>query len=165
VWEACYGSRVFGLGMLEILVIAGLAVLLFPPKELPKLARGIARMYGTVRRTADEFKRAIMVDEDLRNPLDEVKEVYDEARWEVRRTEQDARRELAKAKLEARIKARNERVAGRQVSNSAELEDDVPEQVEPVSAPVAPAPPTVPPPPATGAPKGADGEGSREGAA
>jgi len=35
---------VFGLGMMEIGLIIALAVMLFPPKELPKLARSIARL-------------------------------------------------------------------------------------------------------------------------
>ncbi len=176
--KACYGSRVFGLGMLEIFVIVGLAVLLFPPKELPKLARGVARIYGTVRRTADEFKTALLHDEDLREPFDEVKEVYDEARWEVRKVKDDARRELAKTKLEARISARKRKVEDKQVSRSAvvansEPQDDVPDQarpaeaevaVEPVEA-VAPPPPIIKRPPSVVAPGASSDIGSREGVA
>ena len=132
-------------------------------KERPKLARGIARMYGTVRRTADEFKRALMVDEDLRSPIDEVREVYDEARWEVKRTEEQARRELAKAKLEARIKARKEKVAARQVANSEPI--DEPEPADGATPAAAPPPPVVPPPPATAAADEGGDDESREGAA
>lgn len=100
---ACYGSAVFGLGMMEIGLIIALAVMLFPPTELPKLARSIARMYGQVRKTADDFRNAILQDEDLRAPIDEIKNVYDEARGEVRDAERLARQQLAKAQMDLRM--------------------------------------------------------------
>lgn len=94
---------VFGLGMMEIGLIIALAVMLFPPTELPKLARSIARMYGQVRKTADDFRNAILQDEDLRSPIDEIKSVYDEARGEVRDAERLARQQLAKAQMDLRM--------------------------------------------------------------
>jgi vacuolar-type H+-ATPase subunit H len=94
---------VFGLGMMEIGLIIALAVMLFPPTELPKLARSIARVYGQVRKTADDFRNAILNDEDLRNPIDEIKGVYEEARGEVRDAERKARQQLAKAQMELRM--------------------------------------------------------------
>jgi Sec-independent protein translocase protein TatA len=94
---------VFGLGMMEIGLIIALAVMLFPPTELPKLARSIARMYGQVRKTADDFRNAILQDEDLRAPIDEIKNVYDEARGEVRDAERLARQQLAKAQMDLRM--------------------------------------------------------------
>jgi Sec-independent protein translocase protein TatA len=94
---------VFGLGMMEIGLIIALAVMLFPPTELPKLARSIARIYGQVRKTADDFRNAILQDEDLRAPIDEIKNVYDEARGEVRDAERLARQQLAKAQMDLRM--------------------------------------------------------------
>jgi Sec-independent protein translocase protein TatA len=99
----CYGSPVFGLGMMEIGLIVALAVMLFPPKELPKLARMVARVYGQVRKTADDFRSAVLEDEDLREPLDEIKGAYNEARFEVRDAERKARQQLAKAQMELRM--------------------------------------------------------------
>ena len=99
----CYGSPVFGLGMMEIGLVVALAVMLFPPKELPKLARMIARVYGQVRKTADDFRSAVLEDEDLRAPIDEVKGAYNDARWEVRDAERKARQQLAKAQMEMRM--------------------------------------------------------------
>ena len=76
---------------------------LFPPTEIPKLARSIAKVYGTVRRTAEDFRSQIMDDEDLRAPLDEVRSAYNDARWQVTKVQQDAREELRKAEREARV--------------------------------------------------------------
>ena len=87
-------------------MIVLLAVILFPPRELPKLARSVARFYGTIRRTADDFKTAIMEDPDLNEPIDEIKGAYRQTRWEVRRAEEAARRELAKARMDARMAVR-----------------------------------------------------------
>jgi Sec-independent protein translocase protein TatA len=94
---------VFGLGMMEIGLIVALAVMLFPPKELPKLARMIARIYGQVRRTAEDFRSAVLEDEDLRSPIDEIKGAYDDARYEIRDAERKARQQLAKAQMEMRL--------------------------------------------------------------
>jgi Sec-independent protein translocase protein TatA len=94
---------VFGLGMMEIGLIIALAVMLFPPKELPKLARTIARLYGQVRKTAEDFRTSVLEDEELRNPIDEIKGAYNEARFEVRDAERKARQQLAKAQMELRM--------------------------------------------------------------
>jgi Sec-independent protein translocase protein TatA len=96
---------VFGLGFWEIAVVMLLAVMLFPPKELPKLARSVARTYGTLKRTAEDFRNTVMHDEDLRQPLDEIRGAYNDARWQVRDMERQARVELAKARTEARLAA------------------------------------------------------------
>jgi Sec-independent protein translocase protein TatA len=95
--------HVFGLGMMEIGLIIAVAVMLFPPKELPKLARTIARVYGQVRRTAEDFRSSVLEDEDLREPIDEIKGAYNEARFEVRDAERKARQQLAKAQMELRM--------------------------------------------------------------
>jgi Sec-independent protein translocase protein TatA len=94
---------VFGLGMMEIGLIIAIAVMLFPPKELPKLARSIARIYGQVRKTAEDFRSAVLEDEDLREPIDQIKGAYNEARFEVRDAERKARQQLAKAQMELRM--------------------------------------------------------------
>jgi Sec-independent protein translocase protein TatA len=94
---------VFGLGMMEIGLIIVIAVMLFPPKELPKLARSIAKIYGQVRRTAEDFRTTVLEDEDLREPIDEIKGAYNDARWEVRDAERKARQQLAKAQMDMRL--------------------------------------------------------------
>ena len=89
--------------MMEIGLIIAVAVMLFPPKELPKLARSIARVYGQVRKTAEDFRSAVLEDEDLRTPIDEIKGAYNEARFEVRDAERKARQQLAKAQMDLRM--------------------------------------------------------------
>ena len=115
---------VFGLGMLEIGLIIALAVMLFPPTELPKLVRSIARVYGQVRKTAEDFRSAILDDEDLREPIEQIKGAYNDARWEVRDAERKARQELAKAQMELRLatarRIQSEREAERKAKNEAE---------------------------------------------
>jgi Sec-independent protein translocase protein TatA len=94
---------VFGLGMMEIGLIIVIAVMLFPPTELPKLVRSIAKIYGQVRRTAEDFRNTVLQDEDLREPIDEIKGAYNDARWEVRDAERKARQQLAKAQMDMRM--------------------------------------------------------------
>jgi Sec-independent protein translocase protein TatA len=94
---------VFGLGMMEIGLIIVIAVMLFPPTELPKLVRSIAKIYGQVRRTAEDFRNTVLEDEDLRQPIDEIKGAYNDARWEVRDAERKARQQLAKAQMDMRL--------------------------------------------------------------
>lgn len=89
--------------MMEIGVIVIMAVLLFPAKELPKLARTIARIYGQVRKTAEDFRSAVLDDEDLREPIDQIRGAYNDARFEVRDAERKARQQLAKAQMEMRM--------------------------------------------------------------
>ena len=95
----------FGFGFTEVAVVVILAVMLFPPRELPKIARAIAKIYGQVRRTADQFRRAVLEDEELNAPIREIRQVYTDARYEIRRAEEATKREIAKAKMEARMAA------------------------------------------------------------
>jgi Sec-independent protein translocase protein TatA len=100
---------VFGFGVTEMVLVAFVAILLFPPRELPKIAREIARLYGYARRTADQFRSAILEDEELNKPIREIKNIYHETRYELRRAEELAQREMAKVRMEARMAARNQR--------------------------------------------------------
>lgn len=88
----------FGIGTAELLIIAIVALLLFPPHELPKMMRSVAKAWGTVRRTADEFRDAVMQEESMK----EVRDAYKGAQADLRKAEVDARRELMKARVEAR---------------------------------------------------------------
>jgi len=89
---------VFGIGTSELLVVAVLALLLFPPKELPKILRSVSQLWGTLRRTADEFRDAIMQEEAMQD----LKDAVDGTKAQLRDVEGAARRELMKARMEAR---------------------------------------------------------------
>ena len=54
----------FDIGWSEILVIAVVAIVVVGPKELPRMLRAFGKTMGTVRRTANDFKRQF--DEALR---------------------------------------------------------------------------------------------------
>ena len=96
----------FNLGMMEILLVLAVAFLIVGPKDLPKVARWIARQIKTVKKlireikketgwdefakefkeTADDIKSVVKeadVREDLKSAADEVKSTVDEVRQEV----------------------------------------------------------------------------------
>ena len=54
----------FGIGMSEMLVIVGVALLVFGPTELPQIAKKIARGVRDVRRMSDDLRRCIDIDDD-----------------------------------------------------------------------------------------------------
>jgi Sec-independent protein translocase protein TatA len=62
--------------MSEMLVIVGVALLVFGPTELPQIAKKIARGVRDIRRASDDFRRSIDLDGDddhvrpLRGPLE-----------------------------------------------------------------------------------------------
>src|SRR5690606_10061420 len=109
--------------------------MLFPPKELPKLARTIARVYGQVRKTAEDFRSAVLEDEDLREPIDEIKGAYNEARFEVRDAERKARQQLAKAQMELRMATARRLAAEREAKAKEEAEAGDTSSADSVSEP------------------------------
>ncbi|TPV95874.1 MAG: hypothetical protein B7733_07630 [Myxococcales bacterium FL481] len=92
----------FGLGILEIALVALVVVVLFPPTEIPKLARSLARAYGSVRRVADEFRHTVLQDDELNEPVREIRNAYQETRWQLRQAEEAARRDLSRASASAK---------------------------------------------------------------
>ena len=49
----------FGIGMPELLVILGLALLLIGPKKLPQLAKSLGKTLGELRKATDDLKETI----------------------------------------------------------------------------------------------------------
>ncbi len=96
-------SDVFGMGMLEILLVGAVVLMLFSPKELPGMIKSLARLYGGLRRTADEFRNQVMETEELR----EIRGEYHRTRSEINHARTMAQRELNRAKLEA-LRSRKE---------------------------------------------------------
>lgn len=78
--------------------MAVLALLLFSPKELPKILRGVTQLWGSLRRTADEFRDAILQEEAMQD----LKDAVEGTKAQLRDVEGEARRELMKARMEAR---------------------------------------------------------------
>ncbi len=120
--------------MMEIGLIIVIAVMLFPPTELPKLARSIARIYGQVRRTAEDFRNTVLEDEDLRAPIDEIKGAYNDARWEVRDAERKARQQLAKAQMDMRMATARRLQAEREEAAKAQRNGETADAASPSDA-------------------------------
>ena len=57
--------RVGPVGIWEIVVIVGVALLIFGPSQLPKLARGVGKAVKTARDLKDEVTGAVLDDEDV----------------------------------------------------------------------------------------------------
>jgi len=55
----------FGIGMPELMLIFVLALLVFGPKELPKIARTVGKAMGELRRASDELRDGIQREIDL----------------------------------------------------------------------------------------------------
>src|SRR5574341_1189715 len=55
----------FGIGMPELLVIFVIALLVFGPKELPKIGRTIGKAMAEFRRASDELRDGIQREIDL----------------------------------------------------------------------------------------------------
>ena len=49
----------FGIGMPELLVILGLALILIGPKKLPDLAKSLGKTMGELRKATDDLKETI----------------------------------------------------------------------------------------------------------
>ena len=72
----------FNIGGMELLVILLVAFLIVGPKDLPKVARWIARVIKKARAYIDQFKDEMGLDEveaDVRQVSDEVKSVMRDA--------------------------------------------------------------------------------------
>ncbi len=82
----------FDIGLQEMLVIAVLVVLFFPPEDLPALFRTAGRWYAKMRRSSDELRRAFNVE-------------VARAETELRMEELQARREAVRAAREANATA------------------------------------------------------------
>ncbi len=56
------------IGMSELLVILVIVLLVFGPKKLPELARGIGKAMTDFKRAADDVKQELQIDYDRTAP-------------------------------------------------------------------------------------------------
>jgi Sec-independent protein translocase protein TatA len=92
---------VFGFGITELIVVGLVILMLFSPRELPGMMKTLARVYGSIRRTAEEFRAQVMEAEELREPIEEIRAAYHGTKQELLSAQELARRELGRARAEA----------------------------------------------------------------
>jgi len=156
-------GAVFGIGFTEMILVGIVILLLFSPRELPGMMKTLAQVYGSIRRTAEEFRAQVMDADELREPIEEIRAAYHGTKQELMSAQDLARRELGRARSEAmkaqqklaelaREESRREAPAlkGR-VSAKDKLDDDPPAVAATPTTPPAPATPTAATP-ATAAP-------------
>ena len=61
----------FGIGLPELLVILGLALIVLGPEKLPQVAKQVARFVGELKKASEDFKKELEVEEleKLKNPI------------------------------------------------------------------------------------------------
>ncbi len=61
----------FGIGLPELLVILGLALIVLGPEKLPQVAKQVARFIGELKKVSEEFKQELEVEEleKLKKPI------------------------------------------------------------------------------------------------
>lgn len=67
------GVNMFGIGMPELIVILIIALIVFGPKKLPEMGKALGRAIKEFRKTSQELKEEIELD-DLQEPLNIEKE-------------------------------------------------------------------------------------------
>jgi TatA/E family protein of Tat protein translocase len=69
----------FGIGMPELIIIFVIALLIFGPKELPKIGRTIGKAMGEFRRASDELRDGIQREIDLAEREEKAPPVAEES--------------------------------------------------------------------------------------
>lgn len=92
---------VFGIGFTEMILVGIVILLLFSPRELPGMMKTIAQVYGSIRRSAEEFRAQVMEADELREPIEEIRAAYHGTKQELLSAQDLARRELGRARAEA----------------------------------------------------------------
>lgn len=72
----------FGIGMPEMLLILGIALIVIGPKKLPDLAKSIGRAFGEFKRATSELKDSLDLDDEIHEvskSFDDINENISEA--------------------------------------------------------------------------------------
>jgi sec-independent protein translocase protein TatB len=83
-----------GLGAGEMMVIAVVALLVIGPDRLPTVMRQLGRWYGQLRRTADELRRAFILEADRQDASERYKQLQERRK----KAQEDARRRIEELK-------------------------------------------------------------------
>lgn len=88
----------FNLGMMEILLVLAVAFLVVGPKDLPRVARWIARQIKSIKKLIREIKKETGWDEfskEFRETAEDIKSTVKDA--DIRRDVQETAQELRSA--------------------------------------------------------------------
>ena len=89
----------FGIGMSELLIILGLALILIGPRKLPELARSLGKTMGELRRATDDLKETMAEEiEPIKEEIPDKEELKEalEKRFLAEEEEQDTKTEAEK---------------------------------------------------------------------
>ena len=97
----------FNIGMMEVLLVLLVAFLVVGPKDLPKVARWIARQVKTIRKLIREVKKETGWDEfakEFKDTRDDIQQTFKEAdvTQEMRQAADDLRSEMEGVRTEAK---------------------------------------------------------------
>lgn len=69
-----------GLGWGEMAIIGIVALLVIPPDRLPHAMRQLGRWYGQIRRSADELRRAFVLEADRQDAAERYRQLQERRR-------------------------------------------------------------------------------------
>jgi sec-independent protein translocase protein TatB len=82
----------FGIGTGEMMLIAAIAIVVIGPDKLPQFMRMLGKYYGQIRRTADELRRAFILEADRQDAAERYRQLQ-----ERRKAAQEARKKAQEA--------------------------------------------------------------------
>ncbi len=74
----------------ELTVILLFAVIIFGPKKIPEIARGLGEGIRAMKQATEDIKREIMNPVDDINPIKDVQETIEESKKEIEDSVEDA---------------------------------------------------------------------------
>ncbi len=77
----------------EIVTILIIAIVVFGPKKIPEIARGLGNGVRTLRNATDEIKREIMKETDEINPVSDIQKEIKDFKEEIQAVERNIEEE------------------------------------------------------------------------